>query len=73
MCLDMILDQLHIDVYYHFKFVFPIVYTSSHKTYAIGTPNTDMNCLSTKVGKVLRPGKTRVGKPRFFPGLGNAP
>ena len=39
MCLNMIFDQMHIDIFYHYKFVFPKVYTSSHKTYDVVTPN----------------------------------
>ena len=35
----MIFDQMQIDIFYRNKFVFPKVYTSSHKTYAIITPN----------------------------------
>ena len=40
MYLDMILDQIHIDLFYHYSFFFPPkVYTSSHKTYAMVSPN----------------------------------
>ena len=35
----MIFDQMHTDIFYRYKFVFPKVYTSSHKTYAIVAPN----------------------------------
>ena len=35
----MIFDQMHIDIFYHYKFVFPKVFTSSHKTYALVTPS----------------------------------
>ena len=32
-------DPMYIDIFYYYKFVFPKVYTSSHKTYVIVAPN----------------------------------